>query len=131
MAFDLDAFIASQDPGPFVFTFGGQEWTWPPKPDMRAIGHLIAEPPDLLSAVRMNFTAPDWERFIEHTGGGLAEPAMIELLRQHAEHCGSSLGESSASSESSGTTARPSKRTAKRSTAKTSARSSRKAAGAA
>lgn len=129
--FDLDAFIASQDPGPFVFTFGGQEWTWPPKPDLRSIGHLVANPPRWIDALQLMFKPADWERFIEQTGGGLSDDAIIELFRRHATHAGSSLGESSASSDSSKSTARPSKQTSKPTTAKPSGRSQAKATGAA
>lgn len=131
VAFDLDAYVASQDPGPFVFTFGGQEWTWPPQPDLRSVGHLIANPPRVVDALELMFKPADWERFIAHTGGGLNETAIVELFQQHAKHAGSSLGESSASSGSSKSTARPSKPTSKSGTRSTSARSSRKAGGAA
>lgn len=129
--FDLDAFVASQEPGPFTFTFGGREWTWPPKPDLRAIGLLRANPPQLVDALRFTFRPEDWEQFIEHTGGGLTEQAIVELFNRHAAHEGSSLGESSASSASSKTTGKRSRQTSKSTTASTSRTSSRKGAGAA
>ena len=129
MAFDLDEFIASQDPGPFEFTFGGQAWVWPPRPDLRAIGFL--RDGKIVDAMRMMFRPEDFERFVGETGGGLSEEAILQLVEQHAKHSGSRLGESSGSTTSSKSTAKPRKRTSKSTSARTSARSSSKAAGAA
>ncbi len=129
MAFDLDAFVASQGNGPFTFTFGGQEWTWPPLPDIRALAALAKDPPDAITALGFMFHPDDWSRFIDETGGGLTPTVIAKLFDQHAQHCGSSLGEPSASSGSSRSTAGRSKRTSKSTTRRTSSGSSRKAAG--
>jgi hypothetical protein len=127
--FDLDAFIASQAPGPFTFTFGGHEWVWPPAPDLRSLGYL--EQGRIVDAFRLMFKPDDFERFMGETGGGLSQEAMVELFNRHAIHAGSSLGEASASPVSSVGTVRPSKRTSRSTTKSTSGRSSRKASGAA
>jgi hypothetical protein len=119
VAFDLDAVIASREPGPFTFTFGGKEWAWPPALDLRATAALLEG--RVWDALQMQFGPEQYAEFMA-TGGGFDEGAVAELFKAHAAHLGSSLGESSASSSSSGSTARRSKPTSKRSTKKTSGR---------
>lgn len=111
MAFDLDAFIAEQEGEPFVFTFGGVEFTWPARIDLRA--EMALAEGRLWDALRLQFGPGQYEKFLE-VGEGFDIPAVRGLFDAHAKHAGTSLGESSASAGSSKSTQRPSKPTSKR-----------------
>lgn len=114
MAFDLDAFIADNQGEPFVFAFGGVEFTWPGSVDLRMTGLL--DQGKLYEALeRLN--GDQHEKFMaawEGHSGVLDTKVIRALFGEHAKHAGSSLGESSGSAGSSVSTARPSKQTSKR-----------------
>lgn len=114
MAFDLDAFIAEADDEPFVFTFGGVEFTWPGTLDLRADAALAEG--RLFDALRYN-NGPQHEKFMaawESHDGTLDVRAVKGLFSAHATHRGVSLGESPASSSSSASTEKRSRPTSKR-----------------
>lgn len=114
MTFDLDAFIAEVERTPFVFTFGGEEFTWPGGIDVR-MTTLLAEG-KLDEALRV-LNGEQHARFMQAWAGhnGVLDNEVIRgLFGAHASHVGSSLGESSASTGSSKSTERPSKPTSKR-----------------
>lgn len=111
MAFDLDAFIAEQPGEPFTFTFGGVEFSWPARIDLRA--EMALADGRLWDALRLQFGPGQYDKFLE-VGAGFDINAVRGLFDAHAKHHGSSLGESSASVVSSKSTARPSKPTSKR-----------------
>lgn len=110
MTFDLDAFIAEHEGEPFAFTFGGVEFTWPARIDLRA--EMALTEGRLWDALRLQFGPGQYDKFLE-VGAGFDLEAVRGLFDAHAKHHGSSLGESSASAGSSKSTARPSKRTSK------------------
>lgn len=119
MAFDLDAFIADAERAPFVFTFGGVEFTWPGSVDLRVTGRLGDG--DLFGALEL-LNRDQHEKFMAAWQGhdGILDNKVIQaLFGEHAKHAGSSLGESSASTGSSKSTARPSKPTSVRTTKRT------------
>jgi len=111
MAFDLDAFIAESSSEPFRFTFGGVEFTWPSRLDLRAERALVDG--NLWDALKMQFGPGQYDKFLE-VGEGFDIEAVRALFDAHAKHLGSSLGEPSASAGSSSTTAKPSRPTSKR-----------------
>lgn len=111
MAFDLDAFIADQAGEPFVFTFGGVEFTWPARIDLRA--EMALSEGRLWDALKLQFGPEQYDRFME-SGVAFDTIAVRGLFSAHAAHMGSSLGESSASASSSETTAKRSRPTSKR-----------------
>jgi hypothetical protein len=111
MAFDLDAFIRESEGDPFTFTFGGVEFTWPARIDLRA--EMALAEGRLWDALKLQFGQVQYEKFME-VGDGFDVVAVRALFDAHAKHHGSSLGESSASASSSGTTAKRSRPTSKR-----------------
>lgn len=114
MAFDLDAFIADAEGEPFVFTFGGVEFTWPGSVDLRVTG-LLGQGKLYEALEKLN--GDQHEKFMATWEGhsGILDTKVIHaLFGEHAKHAGSSLGESSGSVVSSKSTAKPSRPTSKR-----------------
>lgn len=114
MGFDLDAFIADVERKPFEFTFGGEQFVWPGGIDFR-VTNLLGDG-DLFGALRL-LNGDQHDKFMDawsHHDGLLDNQAVKALFGAHAEHVGSSLGESSASTGSSKSTERRSKPTSKR-----------------
>lgn len=114
MVFDLDAVIADVQREPFVFTFGGVEFTWPGGVDLR-VSALLSEGNLLGALERLN--GDQHEKFMaswENHEGLLDNTFIKALFGEHAKHAGSSLGESSASTGSSKSTEKRSRPTSSR-----------------
>lgn len=106
--FDLDAFVAEAEGTPFEFTFGGKTYTLPPAPDVRVAAQFDAG--NYGAALRLMLGAEQYEQFIG-SNAHLPREAFLEVIKQHAAHQGSSVGESSASTDSSSSTVKRSRRT--------------------
>jgi len=118
MVFDLDAFIADAEGEPFLFTFGGVEFTWPGGVDFRVTTRLGNG--DLFGALEL-LNGSQHEKFMAAWEGhsGVLDTKIIQaLFGKHAEHVGSSLGESSVSSASSKSTEKRSRPTSSTTTKK-------------
>lgn len=113
--FDLDAFVAESLGEPFVFKFGGEEFTVAPAPDMRIIAEFDGG--SMMVCLQL-MLGDDYERFaaIPTKTAILTRDGLLKLLTQWTKHQRASLGESSASTGSSKSTGRPSKRTSNGST---------------
>lgn len=126
MTFDLDAWVNEATGRPFTFTYGGAEWSWPAVPDLRVTTALTDG--DLRKALAVLF-GDDFDAWClnpavaQHydvatdTLSPLGDKMLKQLFARHAEHAGSSLGESSASRGSSKSTPKRSRRTSPASTA--------------
>lgn len=110
MAYDLDAIVAESDSTPFVFTFGGEEFTWPAQLDLRAERELSEG--KLWEALERMFGPDQYARFLA-TSQHLDMEVIKALFGAHAKHQGTTMGESRASAGSSKSTQRPSKQTSK------------------
>lgn len=113
--FDLDAAVAETAGEPFVFTWGGQEFTLPPllSMDIQVQLGLVAEiekldesnvePAALLKIVKMVLGEDTLDRMGAVRPVGAA--ALMALIQQWMAHQGAALGKSSASPDSSASTA--------------------------
>ena len=111
MVFDLDAFIAEGEGEPFVFTFGGEEFTWPAELDLRAERDLSEG--KLWEALERMFGPDQYKQFLA-SPKHISNKVIISLFREQAKHQGTTVGESEASAGSSKSTQRPSKPTSNR-----------------
>jgi hypothetical protein len=110
MAFNLDAELGL----PFVFTFGGEEFSMPPDVDFATIEKLKEGNPD--AAMGLLLGAEQVAR-LEALPGVFGARAFKLTLDAYFEHLGIRQGESSGSASSSTSTAEPSKPTSSGTTA--------------
>lgn len=93
--YDLDAALAEKsEKEPFTFRFGGDGYTLPADPDVRALAAFAGGRLD--DALRMLLGGPQWER-MQNVEAVLDTDALRGLLEAYGEHAGINLGESAAS----------------------------------
>jgi hypothetical protein len=89
-AFDLDAVIAEREPKPaYEFRFGGEMFTLPAEPDVRALAAFSGGRLD--EALRMLLGRAQLER-MEAVEAVLDVDALKSLLESYAAHAGLDLG---------------------------------------
>lgn len=104
ISFDLDRVIAERDvTPPFTFTFGGEVYSLPPRPDMIANTHLVAGRLD--EGFERLFGPSQWDR-IQKSDAVLDDLGLLQLFEAYQEHMGEDLGESKASPKRSRNTAK-------------------------
>lgn len=102
--FDLDALIAErEEKAPFVFRFGGEAYSLPPRPDLRAAAAFSDE--RINDGFRILLGAAQWER-LQAAEQVFDDKAFESMYLAYQAHIGADLGESSASAKSSRATAR-------------------------
>jgi len=79
--FDLDAVARDADGEPFPFTFGGETWTLPANPDMRAVDELTKDPMGGLSRL----LGDQWEAFeaVPQVFGTREFAALLDAYQSH------------------------------------------------
>ena len=113
-AFDLDALLAERPGRPkYTFRFGGEEFSLPPKVDLRAAAFLSGG--DLLGGLKSLLGVRQWERLcaVEDV---FDTDALALLMDSYMAYAGVSVGESAASTASSKSTAERSRPTSNGST---------------
>lgn len=110
---DVDALMAEASGEPFQFKFGGDVYTLPFSPDMRAIAAMSAGRLD--DALRMMLGADQWER-LQQVDAVFDTRALQAIMDGYASHVGVNLPNSSGSTGSSSSMVKPSKRTSNGST---------------
>lgn len=94
--FDLDAVVAEQEPPePFEFTFGGETYSLPGEPDVRAFAALTAERLD--EGLRLLLGAEQWKR-MQDSPAHFRQSQLEALIVAYGAHVGADVGESQASS---------------------------------
>jgi len=113
--FDLDALDAEADDDvPFEFKFGGEKFSLPPRPDLRAIAAMSEG--RLADALRMLLGEEQVKR-LDEIDAVFDDRKFLALMEAYAQHAGvGDLGNSRPSSGSSKSTARKSKPTLRGST---------------
>jgi len=102
--FDLDAVIAEREKKPpFVFRFGGESYSLPTRPDVRAAAALGAGRLD--DGLRMMLGQAQWER-LQEAEAVFDDQALLSIMEAYQKHTGDDLGESKASTRSSRNTAK-------------------------
>lgn len=95
VVYDLDAVIAEREPArPFTFKFGGDVYTLPPRPDMRAAAALAAGRLD--EGFAMLLGADQYER-LQAAEAVFDDEALLSMMNAYQAHVGLDLGESAAS----------------------------------
>lgn len=95
---DLDALVADEDGQPFTFRFGGEDYTLPPRIDLRAVAALEGNRYD--AALRMLLGPDQWDR-MQQSDAVFDQPKFEALFNAYGRHQGvDGLGESSASTPS-------------------------------
>lgn len=114
MKYSIDQAIAErEDREPFEVEFGGELYTLPPRPDIRADAALADG--RLEEGMRLLFGVDAWEA-IKASPEVLDDAAFLDMYRAYQAHTGDPAGEDGASPSSSPSTVRPSKRTSRSST---------------
>lgn len=119
--FDLDALEFEETTEPFVFRFGGQEFTVPAHYDPRIFRR--AEQGDLAGALLAMISGEQFDR-LDKIDQPFDERHIEAIFAAWASHDVTTVGEAAASSSSSKGTGRPSKRTSNGSTTSPSRNSS-------
>lgn len=97
--FDLDAVVAEREPRPpFVFRFGGEEYSLPGSPDAIAFALLSKEETSADGLMRL-LGPEQWER-IQSATAVLDGPTFRTLVDAYVGHAGVDVGESAASTTS-------------------------------
>lgn len=97
--YDLDAVIAERtEKAPFIFRFGGEAYSLPPRPDMRAAAALSAGRLD--DGFRLLLGEAQWER-LQASPATFDDSAFLAMYEAYQTHIGEDLGESKASPSSS------------------------------
>lgn len=95
--FDLDA-VANEEGGiPFDFTFGGEKYQLPPRPDVLAASLMSVG--NLYGGLARLMGDEQWERILG-SDAVMDEPKLAALLAAYKAHSGVDLGESVASTSS-------------------------------
>jgi hypothetical protein len=94
---DLDALDADEAGEPFTFRFGGEDYTLPPKIDLRAVAALEGNRYD--AALRMLLGPVQYER-MQQASAVFDQRKFEALFNAYGAHQGVSLGESEASTDS-------------------------------
>lgn len=115
--FNLDALENDANQEPFRFMHGGEEYTLPASPDMRA--GIAFQKEDAEGGLRLLLGNEQWAR-IEASDAVFDTNKFVKLMAAYEAHIGVAVGESQASSPSSKSTARPSKRTSNGTTRRSS-----------
>jgi hypothetical protein len=119
--FDLDALEFVETTEPFVFKFGGEEFTIAAHYDPRIF--RLARNGDLSSALERMIGKEQFDR-LDQIDQPFDERHMDAVFNAWATHDVTTVGDAKASSSSSKSTGRPSKRTSNGSTTSRSQRSS-------
>lgn len=94
--YDLDAVIAEREPrSPFTFRFGGEVYSLPAWPDLRAAAAL--DTGRIYDGLRLLLGAEQWAR-LQAAEAVFDEDAFVDMYRAYQRHIGAALGESGASS---------------------------------
>lgn len=102
--YDLDRVIAERDEkAPFTFRFGGEVYSLPPRPDMRAAAALSGGRLD--AGFEMLLGKSQWER-LQAAEAVFDDETLLAMMTAYQAHIGEDLGESKASQKSSRNTAK-------------------------
>lgn len=95
--FDLDAAANEAEGIPFDFTFGGEKYQLPPRPDVLAASMLSVG--NLYGGLERMLGEEQWQRILS-SSAVMDEPKFAALLAAYKAHSGVDVGESVASSRS-------------------------------
>lgn len=97
MAFDLDAVLREEDGEPFHFRFGGEDYSLPAHPDVRA--GLAFDAGRAEEGLQLLLGPDQWAR-LKASPATLTEAGFVALMDAYQKHLGVGLGESQASTGS-------------------------------
>lgn len=81
--FDLDAVAAASTGAPFVFRFGGEDYTLPPRVDVRVSALLGAG--RLYEALRTMLGAEQWQR-MQDSSATMTDEGFTGLMAAYGQH---------------------------------------------